>query len=390
MSDAFARALARVVAAQVCESFGFQAIQRSAIDTLADVLIRYLSEIGGTAHAYTEHAGRVESHLADVLLALSDVGAPPSDIIRFANCTPDTQFAQPVPKFPIRKKSRSLTPSFAQRGEEPPHGDIPDWLPALPDRHTYVATPVWRERPSNPRKDSIELGKERRRAEKSLVSLSRRLQLRFGRAAPPLDATAGRGGVALQQRWNLDEQRDMQLVDEEATAREAAGGNAAIEANPFLAPPRLALEVAAPQPMGPLAGETQVPSVLEAFAPALEAAKARAAEAEPQEDDGMDVDRGDGSQPNTQLVTEAKPAGFLHRPQVLMPLSFDWVSKTRAKGRLANRALLVAGGGLARQRREADNIKDEDKLERRRRAEQILAQAEKQQHAEGHSPEKAP
>ena len=50
-------------------------------------------------------------------------------------------FEANISAFPQRKKPRAA-PTYADRGEAPPP-HIPAWLPALPDRHTYVATPVY-------------------------------------------------------------------------------------------------------------------------------------------------------------------------------------------------------------------------------------------------------
>ncbi|PWA94952.1 Bromodomain transcription factor [Artemisia annua] len=46
---------------------------------------------------------------------------------------------------------------------------------AFPDPHTYVHTPVWNERTSDPRADKVELARQKRKAESSLLSLQKRL-----------------------------------------------------------------------------------------------------------------------------------------------------------------------------------------------------------------------
>lgn len=88
----------------------------------------------------------------------------------------ETPFPSALPSFPIRKRPRHTTPSFRDQGEAPPQAHIPDWLPALPDQHTYVATPAFNARPADPRQDKLKLGKERRQAQKSLMSLHKRTQ----------------------------------------------------------------------------------------------------------------------------------------------------------------------------------------------------------------------
>ena len=58
----------QVVVAQTAESVGFEGVQQSASDTLADLLLQYISEIGGATHSYAELAGRVEYNVNDLVL----------------------------------------------------------------------------------------------------------------------------------------------------------------------------------------------------------------------------------------------------------------------------------------------------------------------------------
>ena len=53
----------------------------------------------------------------------------------------EVPFEHNIAPFPLRKKSKP-PPTFLARGEAPPP-HIPAWLPALPDRHTYQATPAY-------------------------------------------------------------------------------------------------------------------------------------------------------------------------------------------------------------------------------------------------------
>jgi len=80
MAEDFSRAVARVAAAQIAESAGFDACQDSAIEILADLLLRYLTTICASSHSYAELAGRSQSNLADLLLALEELGVTPEDL----------------------------------------------------------------------------------------------------------------------------------------------------------------------------------------------------------------------------------------------------------------------------------------------------------------------
>ena len=75
MAQDYARAVAKVAVAQTAESVGFEAVQQSASDTLSELLIRYISEIGGATHSYAELAGRTECNINDL------VSLPPSCLI---------------------------------------------------------------------------------------------------------------------------------------------------------------------------------------------------------------------------------------------------------------------------------------------------------------------
>ena len=67
MSQDYARALAKITVAQIAEATGFQAVQQSAGDALAELLLQYVSEIGSATHAYAELAGRTDCNVNDVV-----------------------------------------------------------------------------------------------------------------------------------------------------------------------------------------------------------------------------------------------------------------------------------------------------------------------------------
>jgi transcription initiation factor TFIID subunit 8 len=80
MAEDFSRHIARVVASQVAEASGFDACQDSAIEILGDLLMRYLATVCSGSHSYAELAGRSQSNLSDVLLAMEDLGVTPEDL----------------------------------------------------------------------------------------------------------------------------------------------------------------------------------------------------------------------------------------------------------------------------------------------------------------------
>ncbi|CAN0926937.1 Transcription initiation factor TFIID subunit 8 [Linum grandiflorum] len=254
-ADEFGYAVARKAVAQVCENVGFDGSKESALDALTDVTLRYLRDLGKTASSNANLCGRTECTIFDVVRGFEDIGATQGfpgaynssgclvssgtirELVDYVGSNEEIPFAQPVPQFPIVRGSK-LIPSFQKMNEAPPGKHVPDWLPALPDQHTYVHTPMWNERDSDPRADKIEQARQRRKAETALLSLQQRL----------VSNSSGSSGVV------------------RSTVADEQGGVA--DGNPFLK-----------KPLNP--GEKDVSlvsvpnhvSVMEAFAPAIEAAK---------------------------------------------------------------------------------------------------------------------
>lgn len=189
----YSRAISRVAVAQMCEAIGFEGFDESALDSLAGIAIRYVCELGKTSRFYANLAGRTRCNIFDIIQGLEDLCMPRGftgaseilagcvvssvairEIKEYVETADVVPFAQPVPHFPVIKE-RSMIPSFMQMGETPPLKQVPPWLPAFPDPHTYIRTPVWNERLSDARTDKIELARQHRKAERSLLSLQQRL-----------------------------------------------------------------------------------------------------------------------------------------------------------------------------------------------------------------------
>ncbi|CAI8586389.1 unnamed protein product [Vicia faba] len=180
--DDFGRATAKLAVVQLCEPVGFHAVKDSALESFSDIVIRYLLDFGKTAKFHANLAGRSQCSVFDLIRAWEDLEAPRGfsngmkEIMSYAESMPETSFAQPIPHFPVNRERRKI-PSFIQMGETPPSKHIPPWLPALPDPHTFIYTPVWDERVSDPRDDKVEQARQRRKAERSLLNLQKRLLL---------------------------------------------------------------------------------------------------------------------------------------------------------------------------------------------------------------------
>lgn len=342
-ADNFGRAVSKTAVAQICESVGFEGFKDSALDALADIAIRYLCDLGKSSSSYANLAGRTQCNFFDIVLGLEDLGnlkgfsggsdsvkcSVSSGIVRelveFVDSNEEVPFLQPIPQFPI-VKSRKLIPSFSDMSEVPPGKHIPPWLPAFPDPHTYIHTPMWNERKSDPRSDKIEQARQRRKAEMALLSLQKRLV-----------CSGGTGTSASGFLMNY----------EEGEGEEKCGGS---EDNPFLAKPLQAGEkdvspVVLPDKLKDVASDGNNVSVMKAFAPAIEAVK----------DSGL-FDDGDGDR---MSLPEKRP-----------PIHFKFKTSKKFLGEPVDLSLQKKGGG-----RNALFFRDEEKDDKKRRAEYILRQS---------------
>jgi len=186
MCDNFTRELSKVIVAQICKETGFQSIQECALETLCDVLQKYMEEIGYRSHWKSELACRTESNFHDARAVLKEMGVSLDDLYTFAALSDEIPFAKPVPAFPMRKttpqtkqtEAKEQTTTSQHNGKEtdsslPPH--IPKFLPPLPEPHTYVHTPVYDERVSDARVIKKRKSKEKRQVETSLAKLNEKL-----------------------------------------------------------------------------------------------------------------------------------------------------------------------------------------------------------------------
>ncbi|KAK9823474.1 hypothetical protein WJX72_002983 [[Myrmecia] bisecta] len=186
MAEQYSRAVARVAAGQIAQLSGFDAVQRSATEALAELLLQHIAEVGASSHAYAEMAGRTHCNVNDLLLAFADLGISISDLMKYASLAEeDMAFAhEPVQKYPVVKRPTAV-PTFVDKNEEPP-SHIPRFLPAFPDSHTYASTPVFATHDKDARQQLLAASKAKRQAEKAAVKLHARSQAALPARAPAL------------------------------------------------------------------------------------------------------------------------------------------------------------------------------------------------------------
>ncbi|XP_050380262.1 transcription initiation factor TFIID subunit 8 [Argentina anserina] len=346
--DEFGRAVSRVAVAQICEGVGFLGCKESALDSLADIAIRYLRDLGKMADYCANLAGRTESNVFDIIRGLEDLeslqgfsgagevghclagSGTMKGVVEYVGTAEEIPFAQPLPRFPVGK-DRKLIPSFEQMGEAPPGKHLPNWLPAFPDPHTYVHSPMWNERKTDPREDKIEQARQRRKAERSLLSLQQRLLcngLAPGGASTSV-VEVGNDGKGLHLQGS--------------------------ESNPFLEPPLQPGEkdvspIVLPSKLsGGEVAKGNSSSVFEAFAPAISAVK-----------NGVWMDgEGEGEEEKKLLPNSRPPVHLNFRPvKKFLGESSDLSLQKKGLRRPATWVL-----------------RDEERDDKKRRAEFILTQS---------------
>ncbi|PIM97876.1 putative bromodomain transcription factor [Handroanthus impetiginosus] len=225
-ADEFVQAIARIAVAQICESVGFQSFQQSALDSLADVGVRHIREIGISACYYANLANRSQCNVFDVIQGLEDLGSVQGfagasdvnhalsgsgvvrDIIHYVGKEEEVPFAYSIPVFPVVKE-RTLDPSFAQANENPPDEHIPSWLPKFPDPKTYTDLSSGNEKDSETEvvNKIQQVEEQHRKVERPLPNVQKKLTFNGSEAG----AFSDQGDATKAQR--------------------------AAENNPFLAPP---------------------------------------------------------------------------------------------------------------------------------------------------------
>ncbi|KAG8049057.1 hypothetical protein GUJ93_ZPchr0009g607 [Zizania palustris] len=271
--DEFGRAVARAAVAQALEAAGFDCAHRSAVDALVDVVLRYVVHLGRAAAFNANLAGRALANEYDIIQALEEIGTDfdgfvgaattdrclvGSGVVReLMDCVesrPEVPFVRPLPRFPVPRVDPQPTASFAVAGKQSGMKHVPEWLPVFPDPHTYIRSEVWNEETAKARVDKVEQVRQRRKAEKSLLSLQQRLALAGADGFRPV-VTDG--------------------IAEKGNEMQAVGSSRNPFLEPALPPGEKEVSEVSMQP------EQRKLSVLDAFAPVIQAAT-------------MDIDTGTG------------------------------------------------------------------------------------------------
>ena len=71
--DEFSHAVTKIAVGQICESVGFHGSNRTAINAMADIMVRYICDLGKSANFYANLAGRTSCNVFDIIQGLEDL-----------------------------------------------------------------------------------------------------------------------------------------------------------------------------------------------------------------------------------------------------------------------------------------------------------------------------
>ena len=158
---------------------GIETVERSAMEALLDIFMRYMRTVATVTRAAAQHAGRSESNLADLFTGLDAVsagGSPTSLPLELLQFVEEEATEAPFPcnicSFPVVQPPTVEMSSSAAvaAGTEARPAHVPDFLPHFPDRRTYVRTAMHNVRPSNVPAAKHRRSQHKRQAQESLLT----------------------------------------------------------------------------------------------------------------------------------------------------------------------------------------------------------------------------
>ena len=130
----------RVAVGSLCTEVGFESAESQALETMTELTQSLITELGRSARAFCELAGRVEPLVADLVLALVEMSVPMEGLREYA-LRQGRLTVQPPGQLVASKQTAILHTGNKKRHP----GHIPDHLPEMPDSHSYIRTPTHRQ-----------------------------------------------------------------------------------------------------------------------------------------------------------------------------------------------------------------------------------------------------
>ncbi|XP_070149511.1 transcription initiation factor TFIID subunit 8 [Polyergus mexicanus] len=119
---------------------GYDTCEKQTLETLTEMLQSFIVETGASARNYCELSGRTEPLIADVILALINMGMKIDNIETYAK----RQNRTVLPALQQQTQAKHL--NILQAGVKQNHpSHIPNYLPSFPDPHAYIRTPTHKQ-----------------------------------------------------------------------------------------------------------------------------------------------------------------------------------------------------------------------------------------------------
>ncbi|RUS18949.1 hypothetical protein BC937DRAFT_88139 [Endogone sp. FLAS-F59071] len=165
-----AAATCQKIVSVVSRAAGYDAVNRSALEALSDILGLYLENLFTLTHAYAELSNRTKPNPHDITCSLEELGMRPgaferylaglmtqgafgTDVLR--NAPLGTSTVEPVPDFLPSDDEADIDDEgdgrrVREKGEVPSY--MPAHLPKFPSKHSFKQTPVYVNRPDDAHK----------------------------------------------------------------------------------------------------------------------------------------------------------------------------------------------------------------------------------------------
>ncbi|XP_050455253.1 transcription initiation factor TFIID subunit 8 [Cataglyphis hispanica] len=134
------RKILNQVVCSILVECGYDTCEKQTVETLTEMLQSFIVETGASARNYCELSGRTEPLIADVILALINMGIKIDNIETYAK----RQNRTILPSLQQQTQAKHL--NILQAGVKQSHpSHIPNYLPSFPDPHAYIRTPTHKQ-----------------------------------------------------------------------------------------------------------------------------------------------------------------------------------------------------------------------------------------------------
>lgn len=131
--------LNHAVCSMLVES-GYDTCEKQPLETLTEMLQSFIVQVGESAKNYCELSGRTEPLIADVILALINMGVKLDNMETYGKRSNRTVLP------PLQQQTQSKQLNILQAGVKQNHPSyIPNYLPPFPDPHAYIRTPTHKQ-----------------------------------------------------------------------------------------------------------------------------------------------------------------------------------------------------------------------------------------------------